>query len=374
MVHRAGDKWRVLRGKLTPSFSSGKLKAMTPIVSKLADHLVDKLQEGDDVNIQDIFARYTTDVIGNCAFGLNCNSLDDPTCEFLEKGNEVFHPKKPRPVQRILMITMGRLARRIGISDFPAGTHEFFYGVAKDTVEYRERENVHREDFLNSLIQMKARKELTMNELAAQVFLFQLAGYETSSITLTYMMYELAKNPEIQEQLRIEIEAVDRNSNDLSYEALHEMTYLDSVMKEALRKYPPGSILFRRVTVDEYQLPGTEWKFKYGDLFVVPVYGVHWDPELYPEPEKFRPERFLSEEAKTRHSMAFLAFGEGPRNCIGLRFAEMEIKLAVAKILLNYRVIGGRDFPQELEFKTSGIILTPKSNIFLKFQPLSSRK
>lgn len=363
------DRWRGLRAKLSPSFSSGKLKSMTGIVSGLCDKLVDKLNENPkQVNIGNIFSRYTTDVIGNTAFGLDCNSLDDPQSEFLEKGNMVFHPKPRKTPSRILKIAFAGLSRYLGLKGTPSEVHDFFYNVAKETVSYREKEEIHREDFLNSLLQMKRDNVLSFNEVAAQMFLFQLAGYETSSTTLTYVVYELTKNAEIQERAREEVNSVlERHGNKITYDSVFDMPYLDCVVKEALRKYPPGTITFRRVVVDCYELPGTEMRLKRNDVLIIPIRGIQMDPNIYPEPETFKPERFLPEETKKRHPMSFLAFGEGPRICIGIRFAEMEIKMALVKLLLRFRMEPGEGFPEQLEFKTGGIILTPKNDIHINF-------
>lgn len=368
------DRWKFLRSKLTPTFSSGKLRMMTPIVAQLGDKLLSKLEEshGESVNTGNIFARYTTDVIGNCAFGLDCNSLDDPGSEFLKMGNMVFHPRQTNAFKRFLLLFFGSLVAKFGLITTQSEVHSFFYDLARQCIEYREKEQVKREDFLSSLLQMKAKSELTFDEVAAQMFLFQMAGYETSSLTLTYAGYELTHNPEVQEKAREEVEQVIKKyNNELSFEAIFEMNYLDCVVNEALRKYPPAHTNFRRVTVDQYKIPGTEIYLKKDELVAVPIMAIHRNPEIFKDPELFDPNRFLPEQVQQRHAMAFIPWGDGPRICIGMRFAVMEIKMALAKILLNYRMEKGESFPAKLEFKKSGITLTPSMDINVKFIKLS---
>lgn len=370
-----GPRWKFLRAKLSPAFSSGRLKTMTPIVAKLGEKLVEKIRdsEGVSLNAGDMFSRYTTDVIGNCAFGMDCNSLEDPTSEFLEKGKMVFRPAQGRiSLKRIFVMVFGTLSRRLGLGNTQSEVNRFFYNVARQSVDYREKEDKdnHREDFLNALIQMKKNAELTFDEVAAQMFIFQLAGYETSSTTLTYVAYELAMNPEIQERLREEINEVVERHGGVSYEAIFDMPYLDCVINEALRKYPPGRLLIRRMNQESYTIPGTEINLKLNDLVAVSIHGIQHDPLIYPQPDVFDPERFRPAEVQKRHSMSFLAFGEGNRNCIGLRFAMMEIKLALAQVLMEFRLERGTDLPEKLEFLPRGIILAPSCDINIMFKEL----
>lgn len=108
------------------------------------------------------------------------------------------------------------------------------------------------------------------------------------------------------------------------------------VIDESLRLNPPVT-RFDRVANKDIEFEGL--KVKKGQVFVVPIYPLHHDPEIFPEPEKFIPERFSDENKKTRDNSAFLPFGIGPRNCIGMRFAMVEMKLLLASILIKYRLV-----------------------------------
>jgi cytochrome P450 family 6 len=132
-------------------------------------------------------------------------------------------------------------------------------------------------------------------------------------------MFELAMNPDIQAKLREEImTGLESNNGKVSYEMLHEFKYLHKVIQESLRKYPPIPNTQRRCTKD-YQIPNTTLTIQKGTSIQFNMYSIHRDPEYYPEPEKFDPERFSDENIKARHPMAFIPFGDGPRNCIGIR-------------------------------------------------------
>jgi cytochrome P450 family 6 len=107
-------------------------------------------------------------------------------------------------------------------------------------------------------------------------------------------------------------------------------------LTETLRKHPPIGILTRNSSKD-YKIPGTDQVIPQGKTIMIPVYGIHHDANIYPDPEKFDPERFSPEEVQKRHPCAFLPFGEGPKNCIGLRFAYLQSKLGLVKVLMNYK-------------------------------------
>lgn len=132
-------------------------------------------------------------------------------------------------------------------------------------------------------------------------------------------MYELALNLDIQEKLRDEIKtAIQNNDGKLTYDMLFDLEYLDQVIKESLRKYPPIPDSVRKCT-NEYKIPGTNLIIPKGTTLELPIYSFHHDPEYFPDPKKFDPERFSPQNENNRHSFVYLPFGDGPRNCLGMR-------------------------------------------------------
>ncbi|KAL2736912.1 cytochrome P450 6B5-like [Vespula squamosa] len=159
--------------------------------------------------------------------------------------------------------------------------------------------------------------ELDENSIAAQAFVFFAAGYETSSNTIAFCLHELALNEEIQEKTRRDInDSITKRDGKLTYDAVQDMKYLDLVILETLRKYPPAPLLSRRCEY-KYQIPGSKVELPAGMRVVIPIYGLHHDPDHYPDPETFNPDRFMDENKRTRHPYTYLPFGEGPRACIG---------------------------------------------------------
>lgn len=141
-------------------------------------------------------------MIGNCAFGLDCNSFTDERNEFLEKGKLIFNPTAKGPVVRLMNGVFRKLSAYLGVVNTPRLVTKFFYEIAEQNLAYREKENIKREDFFNFLMQLKSKSQLTLDEVAAQMFIFQVAGYETVSKALTYLAYELTLNPDIQQKAR----------------------------------------------------------------------------------------------------------------------------------------------------------------------------
>ncbi|XP_011705921.1 PREDICTED: probable cytochrome P450 6a13, partial [Wasmannia auropunctata] len=155
-----------------------------------------------------------------------------------------------------------------------------------------------------------------MKEAAAQSYIFFIAGFETTSMTLIFALYELAQHQDIQDKVHKEIDKILAKYNDLTYDGVNEMTYLHKVISETMRKYPPLPYL-NRICTKEVVLPTTNIRVPKGTLITIPMLGLHRDPSIYPDPDKFDPERFNADEIEKRHPYTYLPFGEGPRNCIG---------------------------------------------------------
>lgn len=155
----AGDDWRKLRTKLTPTFTSGKMKLMFSTVVEMAERfrgcLSEIIKEHDEVEMKELLARFTTDVIGTCAFGLECNSLNDPNAEFRHYGRLLTTKRRHNELFLILMKRYKRIARMLHVKLLPDDVAAFFMKVVHDTVEYREKNNVRRNDFMDLLIDLK---------------------------------------------------------------------------------------------------------------------------------------------------------------------------------------------------------------------------
>ncbi len=160
------------------------------------------------------------------------------------------------------------------------------------------------------------KKTLTNSEILSTAIIFLAAGYETTTTILGFIVYNLAMHPEYQERLCQEIDSVLKNHNaKISYDAVQEMAYMDMIINETLRLYP-AAFRVDRVANSDYEYKGL--KMKKGQVWSASIYSLHHDPEFYPEPEKFDPERFNEENKRKRDSAAYIPWGAGPRHCIGI--------------------------------------------------------
>ncbi|XP_031624600.1 probable cytochrome P450 6a20 [Contarinia nasturtii] len=370
------EKWRPLRSKLTPTFTSGKMKFMFGTIVAVADEFVAclnrSIQIDSEMEVNEWLGRFTTDVIGTCAFGIECNSLKDPQAKFREMGRKVFDQPKLNTFERMLIMSCKSLAKLLRICTHHKDVTDFFLNIVNETIEYRENNNVQRNDFMSLLIELKNAKNdtdrLTINEIAAQAFVFFLAGFETTSTTLTYCLYELAldKHKHIQDKARQEIVTVlDKHNGNLTYEAINEMTYIDQIINETLRKHPPASNLARMAT-SNYKLPNSNYTVPEGMMVIIPVYGIHHDPEIYENPEKFDPNRFTPEQIQQRPSCTFLPFGEGPRNCIGLRFGMLQARIGLVKLLQNFEFSTCTRTQIPIKYSPKKLVLSPENGVWLK--------
>ncbi|XP_069702399.1 probable cytochrome P450 6a14 [Periplaneta americana] len=390
----SGSKWRNLRLKLNPTFTSGKMKMIFGTLVECGKELQTCLETsektGDVIEMQDLLSRFTTDVIASCYFGIQCNSLSNPNAEFRNWGMRTLKPTYKAKLFRLLFFMMPSLFKIVNLSLVPKDVSDYFIKMVRDTVEYREKNDVKRNDFMQLLIQMKNKTlgvaeeegikynledddlksntpfEITLDVMAAQAFVFFLAGYVTSSTAMTFCLYELAVNQDIQGRLREEIDSVlEKNDGEITYDSIFEMKYLDKVVNETLRKYPPVHELIRECTKTT-NISGTNAVMKKGMQALISIMGLHHDPKYYPDPEMFDPERFSEEEKSKRPHFSYLPFGEGPRICIDMRFGLMQTKIGLISLLSKYEVHPSQKTPIPLVFDSKAFFLAPEGGMWLK--------
>ncbi|XP_066257307.1 probable cytochrome P450 6a13 [Euwallacea similis] len=373
-----GNDWRHLRVKLTPTFTSGKMKMMFDIFQDKTEGLIKSItpylaSNAGPVSIKEKLQRYTIEIISSCAFGMESKAMEEQDNDFATYGQKVT---KSNVARFLLKETMPwKLLAQLGFRDFGRDTYKFFIRLVKENIKFRESNNVQRKDLMQLLMQLKekyhidSKEGLSENDIIAQCFLFFFAGFETSSTTMTFTLLLLAQHQDIQDKLRREIvEVLDKHQGKLSYEALMDMKYLEQVIHEALRLFPPVPILPRECTKD-YQVPGTDMIVEKGTTVHVPIWGIHMDPIYYPNPEVFDPDRFSDENITKRPDFTFLPFGEGPRMCIGLRFGMLQTKLGITSLLRNFNFTLNKKTHLPIVMETGNILLAPKGNVWLDVHP-----
>ncbi|KAJ8718249.1 hypothetical protein PYW08_002486 [Mythimna loreyi] len=300
-----GDSWRVLRQNMSPLFSSAKMKNMFHLIDKCAHRFEEMLDRETQIS----------------------NFLE--VREYKHSGRNDF----------VDLVMSWKTSKQI----------------VGDSIPNSKTREV-----------KKVSLEATDNLLVAQCIVFFAAGFETSSTTLGYTLYEIAKSEEIQKRVLEEVDSyLARHDNKVNFDCISDLPYLDAVIDETLRYYPVLGMIPREL-MEDYTMPdGT--KLDKGMRVHVPVYYLHHNPEFYPEPEVFRPERFLREEKKKINPYVYLPFGEGPRFCIGMRFAKMQMMTGLITILKKYRLELADGMPKKLKFRALSGITRSIDGIMLKF-------
>lgn len=199
LVALNGDKWRHVRTKLTPTFSSGKMKYMFPTVSKVGHRLTefvhDTIKQNDETEVKSIVARFTMDVIGRVAFGIECDTMKSTDNDFYRLSRLAMETTRHGQSIMLLIRNMKGLARFLRLKSLRDDVSEFFMNVVKSTIEYREKNNIERNDFMDLLIKLKTDDEgdkitdgLTVNQIAAQGLrsFFQLHSYTYTFLLCQY--------------------------------------------------------------------------------------------------------------------------------------------------------------------------------------------
>ncbi|XP_031138529.1 thromboxane-A synthase [Sander lucioperca] len=414
------ERWKRVRSILTPSFSSAKMKEMVPLINTATNALMSNLnvsaESGQAFDIHRCFGCFTMDVIASVAFGTQVDSQNNPDDPFVRHAQMFFSFSFFRPIMLFFLafpFVMAPLARLIP-NKRRDQMNQFFIHSIQRIIKQREEQppEQRRRDFLQLMLDARTSKEcvsledfdtakhageldprnqqtqasasdpddrlhpeeppsrrpqkkmMTEDEVVGQAFVFLLAGYETSSNTLAFTCYLLAIHPECQCKVQEEVDDFFTRHESPDYTNVQELKYLDMVISETLRLYPPG-FRFARDIDQDCVLNGQ--LLPKGATLEIPAGFLHHDPEHWPEPESFIPERFTPEAKGNRHPFVYLPFGAGPRNCVGMRLAQLEIKMALVRLFRRFSIVACSETKVPLELKSSST-LGPKNGIFVKIR------
>ncbi|XP_042576059.1 cytochrome P450 3A30-like [Cyprinus carpio] len=378
------ERWKRIRSSLSPYFTSGRLKEIFPIAVTHADRFIKNMQKKDHappVKVKEVVAPYSLDVVTSSSFSVDIDSInnaDDPFATNIKKFLK-FSLFSPLFLILALFPSIANLLGKMGISLFSRSSMEFFYNVLKKIKDEHNKESNGRVDFLQLMLQNQIpgdhfgdtdeqpAKGLTDHEILSQSFIFILGGYETTSTTLTFLLYNLATNPDCLEKLVKEIDTNFPPDTPITYDALMKMDYLEMAINESMRLLPTAPRL-ERVCKKTVELNGVT--IPKDTLVAIPTYVLYRDPQLWDSPDEFRPERFSPESKSEINQYIFMPFGLGPRNCIGMRFAQMIMKLLVVKLLQNFSMETCKETQIPLELNA---LFQPKVPITLKFIPRSCK-
>ncbi|KAG5887593.1 Cytochrome P450 6k1 [Gonioctena quinquepunctata] len=357
MLFQKSTQWKETRSKVSPVFSTAKLKGLFPLVNKESEGLVHYLRINSGVtDVKEACSKYAMNVIATCAFGINPNCFRNEHSSFRKVGSSMFK------------FSYRNAAAQLG------------YFLKPDLVDFLRLDFVNRkalEDFCDEVSKIMEEREMSdgkMNGASGTDRIFGLAlqffaaGFETTSHTVAFTLHELCLQPQLQINLRREILKIISEDGGLTYEGVQRMKYLDMCIFETLRKYP-NLAFFDRLCNADYQLPGTDLVIEKGTKVFIPVVGLHLDEKYFPEPHIYNPDRFLDKNVN-ENGIVFSPFGAGPRHCIGERFGMMGTKLALINILSEFRVVRCQETIDPIEFEPRSFITQSRLGLPMKLESI----
>lgn len=389
MLHDEG--WHDMRATLSPTFTGSKMRALFNLMDQCSNRFVDYYKQSNGqvcVELKDAFARFANDVIGTSAFGVTCDSLKDRDNDFYVMGKDLTNFSGFRTLKFFSYTISPFLSKLLKVRILNKTVEKFFRNIISETLQMRSQQKIIRADMIHLLMEaQKIREEegnsnqqkhkkmsISDEDITAQALIFFLAGFEVTSTAMTYLAYELAINPDIQQQLYEEIcTTLEENSGKLTYEALMSMKYLDSVLSESVRLHAPVPFLDRKsikpYTIEPKDTSEKPLHLEKGTTIWIPVSSFHHDEEYFPNPMKFDPERFNEDNKHNIHPYTYLPFGSGPRICLGQRFAQMEVKLIMSQILQHFEIVPNAKTAIPLIPDKTNFNNLPKEGVWVSFKP-----
>ncbi|XP_011878425.1 PREDICTED: cytochrome P450 4C1-like [Vollenhovia emeryi] len=388
-----GTKWHKRRKILTPTFHFSILKQFVEILIEEGNLMVKTLKDSKKTTVDDLMlfiSSHTLNAICETAMGTSLNKMG----EFQKQYRQAVHDMGKIIIYRLMrpwltpsmifaLTSKGRQhAKNLKIlhgfsekiiaerKQYHESTGGRYLKHFEDDIETDEKEEIgykrKRLAMLDLLISVASDNEMNDLDIREEVDTFMFEGHDTVAMGLTYAILVLAEHKDVQECIRNEVSAVmQANEEKLTMSALNKMPYLERCLKESLRLYPSVPLIARTLSEDvklhSYLVPA-------GAVMHINIYDIHRDPNFWPNPEVFDPDRFLPERIQNRHPYSYLPFSAGPRNCIGQRFAMLELKAIIASLVYNF-YLEPIDYLKDLRFMTD-IISRVTSPIRTRFVPI----
>nr|AHW57324.1 CYP321F3 [Chilo suppressalis] len=347
ILFMSGARWKLMRQKMTPLFTSAKLKNMYYIMDKSAQDFIEYLHnhpvKQKPKETYETLTTFCCAAVGAAVFGVSSKSTFDSP--FLDMAKKAARANLLTNIKFALASLSPKLFKALRLKFFKE-FEPFFIGAMKQVFRQREQENVKKHDFADICLSIQ-KNGVMKNEdeniemqptdelLAAQGFFFFIAGVEPAASSVFGAMIEIGRHSEIQKRVQEEVDNVfDKYDGKLSFDAISEMEYLDNVINEALRVYPPIGFSTRRCTEDTV-LPVGNIKIEKGTAIFTPIYEYHHDAKYFENPQEFNPDRFAD---KKNLGVIYQPFGFGNRTCIGMRYAKLQVKCGLAHIIHNFEL------------------------------------
>ncbi|XP_065081386.1 cytochrome P450 4d1-like [Ochlerotatus camptorhynchus] len=381
-----GEKWFQRRKIITPTFHFKMLEGFLDVFNKEADILVSKLKSKagkEEFNIYDYVTLYALDSICETSMGVQINAQDDPENEYATAVKQMstfilrrifsilrsfpslfflypFAKEQKKVILKLHNFTNTVIDARRKMLENEKANQKVSFDLQEEDM-YSKRKMTFLDLLLNVTVDGKP---LSREDIREEVDTFMFEGHDTTTSGISFTLWHLAKYQDVQQKLYEEIDRIlgkNKVSAQLTNLQIQELEYLDMVVKESLRLIPPVPIIGRTL-VEDMEMNGIT--IPAGTTISIKIYNIHRNPKIWPNPDEFIPERFSKTNESKRGPYDFIPFSAGSRNCIGQRYAMMELKVTIIKLLACYKVLPG-DSMDKLRFKTD-LVIRPDDGIPIK--------
>jgi cytochrome P450 len=326
LLYTDGEQWRNQRRLMQPAFTMDRIKSYATTMREQIEGMASKWDDGEEVALNQEFSTLTLRILSKALFDVDVDP--DAEDEAITGGaREINRRSDASNLSSFLpgwLPTPGNLRYKRAMADYRERVDEL--------IDDRRATDPKGDDLLSILLGAGDGDGLSEREIRDNLITFMFAGHETTSLGLTYTCMLLAQHDDVREKLQAELETV-LDGESVDFEHVPRLDYTDRVITEAMRLYPPAYIMFRRATEDAviggYNIPA-------GTVLTLPQFRIHHDERFYDDPETFDPDRWTDEMEADLPEYAYFPFGGGPRHCIGMRFAMLELKLVVATLAQRF--------------------------------------
>lgn len=325
------DFWLKQRRLIQPAFHKQKMNMLVDNMNKTIISEIDSLREDETFNAFPAMSQLAFNVVAKSLFEFSISEEKLHRIKFIIEEVQKFLVKEIRLPHKALWFSLsGQVKKHLKLA-------EENNSIIQEIIEERSVSQGDFNDLLNMLMETRYEdtgEAMSMQQLIDEIKVLFIAGHETTANALTFTLHFLGSNPEAQQKVFDEITKIESLTDNV-IEQLQKMTYINAVLNESMRLYPPAWITDRQNVEDD--IIG-DFNIKKGTLIGISFYELHRNPKYWQDPDKFIPERFLGEQKK-QSMQYFYPFGAGPRMCIGAGFAIYEMCLAISQILKRYEIV-----------------------------------
>jgi cytochrome P450 len=352
-----GEDWQRQKALIQPIFTRARVEGyVAPILDELG-HLKDRMRaDGPTTDLGVLMMRFTLKVVCRVLFGadLTAEQEDRVMIQFAALNGAVIR-RANTPLPFGLPLPMGTRVRT---------SQAELFALCDDVIAQRHASDANGEDLASLLVAARDGEDrLSDDEVREQILIFLLAGHETTSMSLTFALHLLGRHPDIQERVRDEVKRVLGDKPPTAAQLINELPYTTAVLKEAMRLYPAAPITGRRsledTTIGGYDVPA-------GSDVVLSVWSIHHREDLWPDPERFDPDRFLGNPTIGRYQ--WMPFGAGPRACIGQHFSMLESVATLVELIRAFDFAAPPGSSDQVPVG-SGITLFPLEPVMSRVTP-----